>query len=61
MIIVDDDQDTVEVFCEYLTIKGIDVIGIGHNGREAIELYQELKPDVVLSDVLMPTMMDFMP
>ncbi len=54
VIVVDDDKDTVEVFCQYLEIKGIDVIGRGHNGREAVELYEELRPDVVLSDVVMP-------
>lgn len=54
VLVVDDDNDTVDVFCEYLGIKGIDVIGRAHNGREAVELYEELRPDVVLSDVMMP-------
>jgi len=53
-VIVDDDQDTVEVFCEYLSLKGIDVLGRGYNGKEAVELYQQLKPDVVFCDVMMP-------
>ena len=53
-IVIDDEDDAAEVFCEYLRIKDVDVIGRGRNGREAVELYEELKPDVVLSDVVMP-------
>ena len=54
VIVVDDDQDTAEVFCEYLKIKGLDVIGKGYNGNEAVELYEKLKPDILLCDVMMP-------
>ena len=54
VLVVDDENDNVEVLCEYLWLKGLDVVGRAHNGREAHELYEELRPDVVLSDVLMP-------
>jgi two-component system, chemotaxis family, chemotaxis protein CheY len=54
VIVVDDDIDTVEVFCEYLEIKDITVVGRGHNGKTAIELYEKLTPDIVLLDVMMP-------
>jgi len=54
VIVVDDDQDTAEVFCEYLNIKGLDVIGKGYDGNEAVELYEKLKPDILLCDVMMP-------
>ena len=54
VLVVDDDKDNVDVLCEYLMLRGVDVIGRAHNGREAHELYEELRPDVVLSDVLMP-------
>ena len=54
VIVVDDDRDTVEVFCEFLKIKGIDVLGYGYNGEEAVELYEKLKPDIVFCDVMMP-------
>ena len=53
-IVVDDDPDTVEVFSEYLKLKGIEVVGTGSDGREAVELYQEFKPDIVLLDMKMP-------
>ena len=54
VIVVDDDIDTVEVFCEYLEIKDITVVGRGHSGKKAIELYEKLTPDIVLLDVMMP-------
>lgn len=54
LLIVDDDLDTVEIFKEFLEIKGFNVIGTGKNGKEAVEKYQELKPAVVLLDVMMP-------
>ena len=54
LLIVDDDLDTVEIFKEFLEIKGFNVIGTGKNGKEAVEKYQELRPSVVLLDVMMP-------
>lgn len=54
VIVIDDDRDTVQVFCEFLSIKGIDVLGNGYNGEEAVELYKKLKPDIVFCDVMMP-------
>lgn len=52
-IVVDDDIDTVEVLAEFLKIKGINVIGKGYDGLEAIMMYMELKPTVVFLDVMM--------
>ena len=54
VIVVDDDVDTVKVFSEFLRLKGIDVIGEGYNGKQAFELFQELRPDVVILDMRMP-------
>ena len=53
-IVVDDDPDAVEMFSDYLEIKGINVIGKSNNGKEGIEAYKKLKPDVVFLDVMMP-------
>ena len=53
-IVVDDDQDMVEVFSEYLSINGIDVVGKGNNGKDAVELFLKLKPNFVFLDLVMP-------
>ena len=53
-IVIDDDVDIVDVFCEYLDLKGIRVLGRGHNGKSAVELYERLKPDLVFMDLMMP-------
>ncbi len=54
VIVIDDDIDTVEIFCEYLQILGIKVVGKGYNGKEAVELYRRKKPDIVFLDLMMP-------
>lgn len=53
-IVVDDDKDTVEVFCEYLQLKNVSVLGSGHNGKDAVEMYKKHRPDVVFLDLMMP-------
>jgi CheY-like chemotaxis protein len=53
-IVVDDDVDTVDVFCDYLEIKNVQVVGRGYNGKMAVELYKVHKPDVVFLDLMMP-------
>lgn len=53
-IVVDDDKDTVDVFCEYLNMKNVKVVGMGYNGKEALELYQLHAPDIVFLDLMMP-------
>jgi len=53
-IVIDDENDVLEVFCEYLKVKNVNVLAKGRNGKDAVELYQKLKPDVVLMDLVMP-------
>ena len=54
VIVVDDDVDSAKVFAEYLEIKGINVVGTGHDGKEAVDLFKKLHPDIVILDMLMP-------
>ena len=54
VIVIDDDEDTVRLFSEFLEEKGIKVVGSGYDGVAAIKLYKEKKPDVVLIDIMMP-------
>jgi two-component system chemotaxis response regulator CheY len=54
VIVIDDDEDTVRLFSDFLEEKGIKVVGIGYDGITAIKLYKEKIPDVVLIDMMMP-------
>jgi two-component system chemotaxis response regulator CheY len=53
-IVIDDDADTVDVFCDYLEIKNVQVLGRGYNGKTAVELYEVHRPDIVFLDLMMP-------
>jgi len=54
VIVVDDDEDTVRLFSEFLEEHEINVIGNGFDGVSAVKLFKETKPDVVLIDLNMP-------
>jgi len=54
VLVVDDDIDTLEVFAEFLEIKDVNVVGRGHDGKEAVELFEKHRPDFVLMDIMMP-------
>ncbi len=54
VIVIDDDEDTVRLFSEFLEEHKIHVLGKGHDGKTAVELYKEKKPDCVLIDIMMP-------
>jgi CheY-like chemotaxis protein len=54
VIVVDDVQSHLDVFCEFLRLKNIDVVGIGSNGLEAVQLYEKHHPDIILIDLAMP-------
>jgi DNA-binding response OmpR family regulator len=53
-IVIDDDQNTTSVFCEFLDLMGIKILGEGHSGTDAVELFKTKKPNVVFLDVMMP-------
>ena len=53
-IVIDDEPDVRDVFSDCLSMYDVKVLGIGKNGKEAVELYKEHKPEIVLLDVMMP-------
>lgn len=55
VIIVDDTSSNMDVFCEFLLLNNIDVVGTGRNGLEAVHLFEKHNPDVALIDLAMPS------
>ena len=53
ILVVDDEELIAESVAEILRIEGFDAI-VAFSGHEGLELVEELCPDVVLSDVVMP-------
>lgn len=54
-ILVVDDQPTMQhILRDIFVDQGYEVIGTAANGREALEMYKELKPDLVTMDMIMP-------
>jgi DNA-binding response OmpR family regulator len=53
ILVAEDDLHTREGLCEILEAEGYQVVAAS-NGREALGLYVEFKPDLVCLDIMMP-------
>lgn len=57
VVIVDDDQLVCQSLCTILQTDGeMQVVGLGYDGQEAVALFTELRPDVLLMDIRMQAM-----
>jgi len=56
VLVVDDAAFMRQMLNDLLTEAGHDVVGEAADGREAVERYRELKPDLVTMDIVMPEM-----
>lgn len=57
LLLIDDDKLVCTSLKTILSADGeISVVGMGYNGMDAIRLYHELSPDVLLMDIRMDTM-----
>jgi YesN/AraC family two-component response regulator len=58
LLIVDDYPTVREILREFFHdyAQGISVVGEAANGREAIDMAEQLQPDVILMDISMPVM-----
>lgn len=54
VLVVDDSMLMRKMISESLTDGGWEVVGEGEDGAEAIRLYDELRPDAVTMDIVMP-------
>ena len=53
-VVIDDNQDIVDVFCDLLDMINVDVLATGNDGKDAVELYEKHSPDIVFTDLQMP-------
>jgi len=56
IIIVDDDPLVVESLKIIINANGIDILAVGYDGFQAVELYTKYKPDLILMDIRMEKM-----
>lgn len=56
VLIVDDAMFMRQTLALLVKELGHEVVGMGGDGKEAIKLYDELKPDLVTMDITMPVM-----
>jgi len=54
VIVIDDDPDMVDITVEFLEKVDIKVIGTGFDGKDAVTLFSNLHPDLVILDMKMP-------
>ncbi|MBE7030197.1 MAG: sporulation transcription factor Spo0A [Ruminococcaceae bacterium] len=55
ILIADDNRDFCYAMRDYFTMQtDMELVGIAHNGKEAYEMIRQTKPDVLLTDIVMP-------
>jgi len=53
VLVIEDNDQFREVLKEMLSRSGYDVL-MAANGRDGVDIYREKRPDVVITDVIMP-------
>lgn len=53
VLIADDNKQITDILAEYSKKEGYEVL-VARNGRQALQLFEQQQPDVVLLDVMMP-------
>ncbi|MCI8751886.1 MAG: response regulator [Lachnospiraceae bacterium] len=58
ILLADDEEDVIQVIIKKINWEelGFSVIGYANNGVKALEIIEELQPDVVMTDIKMPYM-----
>ena len=56
VLVCDDAVFMRTMVSDILSQAGFTVVGEAENGKQAVEKYQQLKPDLVMMDIIMPEM-----
>jgi len=56
VLVVDDALFMRKMLSDILKKEGFEVVGESDNGKDAVDKYKELKPDLVTMDIVMPKM-----
>ena len=56
VLIVDDSQVMRNMLAKFFRENGFDVVGMAKDGLEALELFDQLNPDLTTLDIVMPKM-----
>lgn len=56
VVIADDEVKVCQLICSLIDWKSVDmeIVGVAHNGIEALELIKNLQPDLMITDIRMP-------
>ena len=54
ILIVDDAPIVRLMLKDIIEYHGYEVVGEGNNGQEGVDMFKELKPDLVTMDIIMP-------
>ena len=54
VIIIEDDVELAKIFEEWAKSAEISVLGTGHDGKVAVELFEKHRPQIVVLDLMMP-------
>ncbi len=54
IVVVDDSPFASKQIKDIVEENGYEVIGYAKNGEEGIKMYEELRPDIIILDIIMP-------
>ncbi|MCH8305497.1 MAG: response regulator [Candidatus Marinimicrobia bacterium] len=55
ILLIDDDETITDIFGEFFAEKGF-LVQKASNGNDALNIFQSFKPDIIISDIMMPGM-----
>ena len=53
VLLVDDESAITDALAPYLERSGFSVV-VAHDGAEGLDIHEKIKPDIVVTDVMMP-------